>query len=176
MADRYRRMHIYLVQKNEEALPHKLTPSVQSPTTPHQYNLLRNEEALLLLMDPKFTEPYYTKTVEPIEKYRHTQCRQTPPNQAQVNRALLHQISITYCKMKRPSPMKWLHVYRALLHQTSTTYWEMSRPSPVNWPQMYGALLHQASSTYWEIQTYPVQTDPPNQAQVKQEPYYTKSV
>ena len=46
-------------------------------------------------MDPKCTEPYYTKPVEPIEKYGHTQCRQTP-TQVQVYRALLHQTSMTY--------------------------------------------------------------------------------
>ena len=27
----------------------------------------------------KCTEPYYTKPVEPIEKYGHTQCRWNPP-------------------------------------------------------------------------------------------------
>ena len=32
-----------------------------------------------LLIDPKCTEPYYTKQVEPIEKCTHTQYRQTPP-------------------------------------------------------------------------------------------------
>ena len=31
-----------------------------------------------LLIEPKCTEPYYTKPVEPIERYRHTQCRWTP--------------------------------------------------------------------------------------------------
>ena len=36
--------------------------SVQSPTTPNQYNLLRNKEAPLLIQ-PKCTEPYYTKPV-----------------------------------------------------------------------------------------------------------------
>ena len=30
------------------------------------------------LIGPKCTEPYYTKPVEPIEKYTHTQCRWTP--------------------------------------------------------------------------------------------------
>ena len=39
-----------------------LTPSVQSPITPNQYNLLRNEEAPMLIK-PKCTESYYTKPV-----------------------------------------------------------------------------------------------------------------
>ena len=41
------------------------------------------------IIDPKCSESYYTKSVEPIEKCAHTQCRWIPP-QAQVYRALLH--------------------------------------------------------------------------------------
>ena len=48
-----------------------------------------------MLIDPKCTEPYYTKQVEPIEKYAHTQCRWTPQSSPSV------QIPIT---PKRPSP------------------------------------------------------------------------
>ena len=87
-----------------------------------------------LLIEPKCTEPYYTKPVELIEKYGYTQCRQTP---------------------------NWAQVYRALLHQTSRTYWEMRRPSPANQPQVYRALLHETSRTYADICIYPVQMDPP---------------
>ena len=40
-------------------------------------------------------------------------------------------------------PAKQAQVYRALLHQTSVIYWEMRRPSPANQAQVYRALLHQ---------------------------------
>ena len=54
---------------------------------------------------PKCIEPYYTRTVLPIEKCRHADIPMadwTPPptNQAQVYRALLHQDSITYRRMQ----------------------------------------------------------------------------
>ena len=39
-----------------------MRPSVQKPTTVNQYNLLRNDNAALLI-EGKCTEPYYTKTV-----------------------------------------------------------------------------------------------------------------
>ena len=84
----------------------------------------------LLLNGPKCTGPYYIKTVEPIEKWGHTQYRWTPTNQGQV--------------------------YRALLHQTSRTYWEMRMPFPTNKPQVYPALLHQNSRTYWKWQGSPL--------------------
>ena len=74
-----------------DALP-QCTPSILSPTTPNQYNLLRNEEAL------------------------------PSTNQPQVYRALLHQTSVTYWEMRRPSTAKQPQVYRALLHQTSITW------------------------------------------------------
>ena len=64
-----REIQTYPVQADPQKGPPPLSsPSVQSPTTPNQYNLLRNEEALPPLMDPKCTEPYYTKPVEPIQK------------------------------------------------------------------------------------------------------------
>ena len=113
----------------------QLSPSVQSPTTPKQYYLWRNQDisradrpptnqaqvyrALLhqksitygeiktypgqmdpLLIEHRFTEPYYTKTVLPMEKSRHIQGRQTPTDQTQVYRALPHQNSITYGEIK----------------------------------------------------------------------------
>ena len=63
----YRRMHVYLGQTYSPIPPS--TPSVQSPTTPNQYNLLSNEAI---------------------------PSADGPPNQAQVYRALLHQTRITY--------------------------------------------------------------------------------
>ena len=44
----YGEVQTYPVQTDphKEALPQLSTPSVQIPTTPNQYNLLRNEEAL----------------------------------------------------------------------------------------------------------------------------------
>ena len=56
-------------------------------------------------MKPKCTEPYYTRTVLPIEECRHADIQRAdgPPthtNQAQVYRALLHQASITYRRMQ----------------------------------------------------------------------------
>ena len=50
------------------------------------YNLLRNEEALPPLIDPKCTEPYYTKPADPIEEYTHTQCRWMPQLSPSVQR------------------------------------------------------------------------------------------
>ena len=120
-----------------------------------------------LLIELKHTEAYYTKPVEPIEKWGGP-----PAKWAQVYRALLHQNSRTYREM-RPYPVqmnpplikpnctepsytkpvepieKWggpptnqTKVYRALLHQTSRIYWEMRRPFPTIKPQVYRALLH----------------------------------
>ena len=61
--------------------PPKLSPSVQISTTPNQYNLLRNTDIPSgdrpPQIEPKCTGPYYMKPVQPIEKYRHTQCRET---------------------------------------------------------------------------------------------------
>ena len=61
-----------------EALTCQSIPSVQSPTTPNQYNLLTNmdipsadrppKRGPTLLIKPKCMEPYYTKPVLPIEK------------------------------------------------------------------------------------------------------------
>ena len=52
----------YNLLRNEDA-PLLIEPKCTlSPTTPNQYNLLRNEEAPLLI-DSKCTEPYYTKPV-----------------------------------------------------------------------------------------------------------------
>ena len=54
-----------------------------------------------------------------------------PPSWAQMYRALLHQDSITYCRMQMyPVPIdclpaKWAQLYRALLHQDSITFWSM---------------------------------------------------
>ena len=126
--------------------PPQSSPSVQRPTTPNQYNLLRN-------MDSPSADG--------------------PPNQAQVYRVLLHQTNRTHWEM-RPYPVQMppnrAQVYRALLHQTSRTYWEMRRPSPANWPQVYRALLHQTSRPYWEIHTYPVQMDPQSSPSVESPP------
>ena len=44
-----------------------MTLIVQSHIKPNQYKLLRNEGPSPLI-EPKFTEPYYTKPVKPIEK------------------------------------------------------------------------------------------------------------
>ena len=55
------------------------------------------------LINPKCTEPYYTKPVQSIEECGHTQCRWNPP-------------------ASRPYPANQPHMYRALLHQTSITY------------------------------------------------------
>ena len=60
------------------------------------------------LINPKCTKPYYTKPVEPIEKWGHIQCR--------------------YPSASMPYPANQPQVYRALLHQTSRTYWEIRRP------------------------------------------------
>ena len=52
-------MFTYLVQMEPP-----LSPSVHNPTTPNPYNLLRNEEAPLLI-EPKCTELYYTTDALP---------------------------------------------------------------------------------------------------------------
>ena len=143
---------------------------------------------LALLIDPKCTEAFYTKPVEPFKKWEGHPLL----NWAQVYRALLLKTSITYWEIMRPSPTSLtpnlqspttpyqcsllrneetspaylLQVYRALLHQTSRTSRQIRRPSASNWLQVFRALLQQSGIKYWEIHTYPVQTNPPNQAQM----------
>ena len=168
--------------------PTNSSPIVQSPTTPNQCNLLRNEAIPSADGHPQLSQsvqsPTDTKPVEPIEKYRHTQCRWTPT---------LIELKCTepyYTKPVEPiekcictyhsadgSP-NWAKVYRPLLHQTSRTYWEIQTypvqmDTHTNWAQVYRALLHQTSGTYWEICTYPVQMDPPIEPKCT-EHYYTK--
>ena len=54
--------------------------------------------------EPKFTEPYYTRIVLPIEECRHTEIPRAdrPPltNEATVFRVLLHQDSINDSRMQ----------------------------------------------------------------------------
>ena len=116
---------------------------------------------------PKCTVPYYTKTVLPIDKCRHTQGRQTPSppaNWTQVYRALLHQYSMTWqnadITSDNVSP-NWAQLYRALLHQDSMTYWIMQRyllliDTPTNQAHIYRILLHQDSMTYYRMHCYVV--------------------
>ena len=119
-------------------------------------------------MEPKCTEPYYTKPVETIEKWGHTQCRWTPLLiEPHMYRALLHQTSRNYWEMRRPSPTNWAQVYRALLHQTSRIYWKtctypLQMDTPTDWAQVYRALLHQTSRNYWEMR----RPSPTNSAKV----------
>ena len=47
--------------------PQLISHKCMEPITPNQYNLLRNEEASLLT-EPKCTESYDTRSVEPIVK------------------------------------------------------------------------------------------------------------
>ena len=118
----YYRMHWFLVPMD----PPKLSQLVQSHTTLKQYYLLRNAytpRADGLAIKPTCTEPYYTKTVLPIDKCRDTHGRQTPqplPNWTQVYWALLHQDSMTLQNADIPSvnvASNQVHLYRALLHQ-----------------------------------------------------------
>ena len=95
---------------------------------------------------PQSTDPYYTKPVEPIGKWGGTST-----NWSQVYRFLLHQTSISYSDMRRPSPTGHPPSVQTLLDHTSRTYWEMRRPSPTDWPQVYRTILHQTSITYWEM-------------------------
>ena len=76
----------------------QLNLSVQSPTTPNQWNLMRNA---------------------------HISSADGPPNQTQVYRALLHQTSTTYWETRRTSTANWAQVYRSLLQQTTRTHWEI---------------------------------------------------
>ena len=108
--------------------PPQSSPSVHSSTTPQKYYLLTNADIPRAdgtpLIDPKCTEPYYTKTVlsndqgtwttpslltdpsvhsstTPQQYYILTnadipRADGPPPHQPQVHIALLHQNSITY--------------------------------------------------------------------------------
>ena len=79
---------------------------------------------------PQSTEYYYNKSVEPIGKSGGPSHLIAPSVQT-----LLHETSISYWEMRRPSTTNWPRVYRALLYQTSITYWEMRRPSPLTQPK-----------------------------------------
>ena len=118
------------------------------------------------LFKPKCTEPYYTRTVLPIEECRCTEIPRAdgpPPKiQAKVYRALLHQDSITYRRMQ--------------------TYWDtQSRwTAPANQAKVYRALLHQDSITYRRMQIYwdtQSRWTVPQYSNLKcTEPYYTRTV
>ena len=79
-----------------------------------------------------------------MEKYGHTQCRQTPPKET-------------------------LPCYPCPSVQSPTT---LKRPSPTNQAHVYGAILHQTSITYREMRTYPVQMGPPLSKPKCTEPNY----
>ena len=126
-----------------------------------------------LLMKPKSTEPYYTRTVLPIEECRCTKIPRAqthpPANQAKVFRALLHQDSITYRSMQtywdtqsRQTPLlmkpKSTEPYytRTVLPIEECRYTEIPRAHgpPATWAPVYRALLHQDSIMYRRMQTY----------------------
>ena len=46
------------------------------------------------------TEADYTMSVSHMEQCRHTMADVPPANGAKSNRALLHQVNITYCRMQ----------------------------------------------------------------------------
>ena len=88
------------------------------------------------LIDPKFTEPYYTE-------------RPYPANQHQEYRPLLHQTNITYWEM-RPYP-----------EQMDPPILPPIRPYPAHQPEVYRPLLHQTNISYCAMWPYPVQMEPP---------------
>ena len=91
------------------------------PYPVHMYTTIRTKEYRALLhqtsrtywemrrpfslIKPKCTEPFYTKPVQPIEKWGHTQCGWSPTIRTKEYRALLHQTSRTYWEMRRPSSL-----------------------------------------------------------------------
>ena len=118
------------------------------------------------LIKPKCTEPYYTRTLLPIEECRHADIPRAhgPPcpltNWAQVYRALLHQDSITYRRMQ-------------------TCWYTQGWWPPYNWAQVYRALLHQDSTTYRRMQTWWYTQSRWNPSPIKPrctEPYYIRTV
>ena len=149
----YGEVQTYPVQADPPNRPYTANPAQVYRALLHQTSItywkMRRPSPLI---EPKCTESYYTKPVDSIETYAHTQCRWTPQSSPSVE---------SPTTPKRPSPTNQAQVYRDLLHQTNIIYWDMRRPSPTNWPQVYRALLHQTSRTYWEMRPYPVQMDPP---------------
>ena len=101
------------------------------------------------LIKLKFTEPYYTRTVLPIEECRHTEIPKAdgPPstNQAYMYRALLHQDSITNSRMQAywdtqsrqtpsPAPNTKLHLVvkrrmRSYFQMKCTLRWDIHQHS-----------------------------------------------
>ena len=108
------------------------------------------------LIEPKCTEPYYTRTVLAIEKSWHTQGRWNP----MLNE---HKFTEPYCTNTVLAMEKSRHT--------------RGRWTPTNQLQVYRALLHQNSITYGEIETHSGQMNPPLLIKPKcTEPYYTRTV
>ena len=106
------------------------------------------------LIKPSATEPDYTRSVSHIAECQHTSADVPHTNQTKSYRALLHQVSITYCRMP--------------------TYPGQMYP-PANWTRCYRALIHKISITYCRMLTYPRQMYPPIKPS-STEPYDTRSV
>ena len=110
------------------------------------------------LIKPKCTEPYYTRTLLPIEE-----CRQC--TEPYYTRTLLPIEECRHADIPRahgpPCPLtNWAQVYRALLHQDIITYrriqtcsYTQGKWTPFNQAKVYTALLHQDSVTYATMQT-----------------------
>ena len=118
------------------------------------------------LIEAKCTELYYTKTVLPMEKWRHIQGRWTHLIEHKPTTPKQYYLWRNWDISMADRPPNWAQVYRALLHQDSISYWEIvtyrgQTDPPANRGQVYKALLYQSSITYGEIETYPEQTDPP---------------
>ena len=111
-------------------------PSVQSPTTPNQYNLLRNEDTPSTDGPP--TLPKCTEHTEWAKMYS-VHKRQM----AQVYRVLLHQTSITYWEMRTyPAQMAPQRGLPQLIDPKYTELYYTTEAFPTHCAQMYRALLH----------------------------------
>ena len=141
-----------------------------------------------LLIEPECTEPYYTRTVWPIAECRGTQCHLTPrANWAHLYRALLHQDSVTYCRMQRyPVPLdppltNQAQLYRALLYKGQYDWLQHAEVPSANWlPIDPKCTEPYYTRTVWLFEecrhTQCQLTIPPLIEPTCTEPYYTRTV
>ena len=129
--------------------PAELTPSVQSPTTPGQYDLLQNADAT----------QYRLTTILPTNLSPSVQSPTTPRTIWYTDRMHWY-VVLDWPSLIEPTCTQPYYT------ENSITYWEMhtypGQMDPPHWAQVYSALLHQNSITYWQMQTYPGQTDIPH--------------
>ena len=120
-----------------------MSPLVQSPTTPGQYDLIQN-------------------TLVPSADWP------PPANWAYLYRALLHQDSITSWRMQRNLvPTDPSQVTLSVHSPTTPQQYYLLRNAYIprgdapHQAQVYSSLPHQNSINYWQMQTYPGHMDSP---------------